>query len=745
MTNKTFRRKAIAAALLMVSGQGVMAAEAGPKRSAAQELIIEEVMVYGTKRSTSRAVQEVPAQVSAFGTPQLEARQVVTLEDLSFSIPNVNLDGIGTIKGVANFSIRGFNLNSSIPSLDPAVGVFIDGVYSGSTYATIMDTFDLENIEIYRGPQGVLFGRNVTGGAVLMRSARPSTQDHAAHFKAKLGYETEDQLTTAVSLSGPLSEGILAGKLTLYRTDDGGFYHNDTVGRDVGESETTFARGVLVYTPTDTLEITAIYEQGKTEGDGPVPQAPMGASPLNPSSDQVTNANTVGFDDQEWARFTLEANWDIGGGRLTNIFGWRDIDVANDLDTDTSPISNFNSNLAVEQSQLSNELRYNIEPTEGWNLTVGAYYFEQDVLARNGRLIRLPTSARIADPYDILGLGSQVRLSGAGELEHSTWAVFVNNDVEITDAVTLTAGIRYSKETKDNILVYPLGTCDPDTLVCSGTQAPLDFTWSNVSPKLGVQWHVDEDVQLYAHWTRGFRSGGVNLRSTFANPPPFDEETQDSFEVGIKSTFADGRVRLNGALFHNKVKDLQRTTTVTQDGQVTQDTDNAADATIEGAEIELSWLVTDNFGINLGVGYIDAEYDKIISDLNRDDVIDAKDLALEFPRVPEYAYNIEATYDHDLGPGAVSGRVGYSYRDQTFSDDRNSAIMPDYEMVNAGLTYKPHEGNWTITLYGKNLTDETVFNFVGGLGSSFAPGNSALYYAALGKGRRYGVELSYSF
>jgi iron complex outermembrane recepter protein len=754
MVKRTLRHLAVAllvvVALPAMTTGAQIAAAAQPSEiqtSTAQRLIIEEVQIYGTKRSATQAVQDVPAQVSAFGEAQLEARTIVTLEDMSFSVPNVTLDGIGTVPGIANFAIRGFGINSSVPSIDPAVGVFVDGVYLGTTYATIIDTFDLESVEIFRGPQGVLFGRNVTGGAVLMRTARPNLEDDL-RIKAKLGYETEDKLTTALSVAGPLIDGKLAGKLTFYRSDDSGYFENKTLDKNTGATETNFVRGVVVAEPADNMALIAILEMGETKGDGAVPQAPEGALPTNPSSKVITNSDHPGSSDQEWSRLTLEFNWDIGEGRLTNIFGWREVDVTGDSDIDGSPIANFVSSLSLDQEQFSNELRYNVLLNDNWDVIAGVYYFEQEVRATNGRVTRSPTAERIADPFDVMGTTTQVRSLGGGQVDHSTWGVFLSNDYDLTDTITLTAGIRYTEETKENVKIYPraLGACNVDTGACPTDQVPRKDDWSSVIPKLGMQWTLAEDAQVYGHWTRGFRSGGFNLRSAVENPPAYDQETQDSYEVGLKSTFADGRIRFNGALFYNEIEDLQRTTLIVVDSDLRQDIGNAADAVIKGAEIELSFLLTDNAGLNIGVGYLDGEYSSVKSDLTSDGVVDSADKDLKLARLPELSYNIEVTYDFALGDaGSLASRLAYSFRDETFYDDRNRGVLPKYSMVDAGLIYMPANADWTVSIYGKNLTDEAVFGAVIPIGTSFAPGDSSQYFAPLQKGRRYGVEVKYDF
>lgn len=185
--------------------------------------LLEEIVTTARKRSAAEAVQDVPVAVSAFGSAQLDALFVKKLEDLSYIMPNVQLESVGTFPGVQNFSIRGQGINSSIPSVDPTVGVFVDGVYMGSTYGVVIDTFDLESVEVLRGLQGLLFGRNVTGGAVVLRNARPNGE-YGLRFR--VGVTDEEQFNIAAAIEGSLIEDKLAAKLVVYYDDDPGYFKN---------------------------------------------------------------------------------------------------------------------------------------------------------------------------------------------------------------------------------------------------------------------------------------------------------------------------------------------------------------------------------------------------------------------------------------------------------------------------------------------------------------------------------------
>lgn len=697
--------------------------------------------MFGTKRSGSEAAQEVPAQISAFDSSQLDALQVVTIEDLSFSMPNVSLDQIGTFPGVANFSIRGFGINSSTSSVDPAVGLFIDGVYNGVNWGSVVDTFDLESVEVFRGPQDVLFGRNVTGGAVLMRTARPTPGD-GLKGKIKVGYEERDQLTVSGSVEASLTDS-LAAKVSVYSSDDGGYFDNEFLNKDIGAQETQLLKFTAVWAPTDNLDFTLIYEDGSMEGDGTVAQFPN-TTPLTPNDRVQTRQGTVGENDQEWERFVIETNWDIGPGRLTNIFGYKELDVFAMTDADGAEANSFIVDTRIGHEQVSNELRYNFDATDSWNVTLGGYYFEADLESVDGRFIR---------SFDANDVQGDLRRGITGGFQtHFVKGLFWNNEIVLSETVGLTLGARYTEDEKNDVSVFGfrfdgLGPCDPVTVTCQDNGGGQDRDWSNVTPKLGVQWALSDDAQLYASYTQGFRSGGFDQRASaeFAGVS-YDEEDQTSYEVGIKSVFNDGAVRFNAALFCNEIENLQRTSFFNDAlGLPQQLTQNVADATIAGAEMDVTALLSDAFLLTFNAGFLDANYDGVFASF--DPALSLEDQGdLELARAPEFTFGTSLNYDFSLADhGMLSSRLSYSYRASTFYDDRNLGKLPAYSMVDMAFTYAPTSGSWNVSLYGKNLLDEALLGAVIGIPSVFYPGPDSQYLAGMGKGRRLGVEFSYFF
>ncbi len=233
--------------------------------------LLEEVIV--TARKREEGAQDVPLSISAFNSNQLDALKVRDLTNLSVGMPNVALDDVGTTRGTANFSIRGLGINSSIPSIDPTVGVFVNGVYLGVNNGIIFDVFDLESIEVLRGPQGILFGRNVTGGAILMNTKKPG-ETLEATLRGAVDTGGDGGINTYLmgSVGGPVTDS-LGLKLTAYWNDDEGWHENKFDGSDVQEVEQKMVRGTLVWEPSDRAELVVRYEHTDIDGDGPVAQS----------------------------------------------------------------------------------------------------------------------------------------------------------------------------------------------------------------------------------------------------------------------------------------------------------------------------------------------------------------------------------------------------------------------------------------------------------------------------------------
>ena len=701
----------IAGLMLAVHGWGAQSPSTEPDNIR----LLEVVVTTATKKSEAEAAQDVPVAMSVLGGEELSLRRVTDLEDLSYSMPNVALDGIGTGKGIANFSIRGIGVAGSIPSIDPTVGVFVDGVYLGVSYGVIMDMMDLEAVEVLRGPQGLLFGRNVTGGAVLFRSRRPSGET-SAQVAARVETGLDKRLTGSVETS--FADGKLYARVSAsYRDDDGWFENGAPGGGAVGAESTWVLRPVVTWRGAAQWDVTAIYERGDSDGDGPPTQNRFRFSGFDFVNDEP------GFSRVEWRHLVVEANRRValGDGQITNVAGWREVwhQSLADIDATNEPV--FHLFAFTEQRQVSNELRYSGWLSLGWEATFGVYIFSQDILYRERRVIRAAWGP-----------------SFGGDLAHVTGGVFLNNDIALGERWTLTLGARRTFEEKDVEVATPgKSVCDALSHRCEYDFADGD-SWRNVTPKVALQYWPGSRTLLYGQYTKGFRSGGYNLRNTSpdAPPGPFDEEEQDSFEVGMKSEFAEGSVRVNLAAFHNRLYGLQRQ--VTRADAATggvQITANTADATIAGAEADAVAVLSDDWTLGAFIGYADGAYDAVRYDLNRDGTT-AGDENLELPRLANLTYGLDARYARRVaGLGRLSVRLALAHRDDSEISVDNSGVLDGGDILDASIAFWPSDA-LTFTLYGRNLLNEVLrrsdFDLTGLVDSTYSP---------LKEGRIIGLEV----
>jgi iron complex outermembrane receptor protein len=709
-------------AVLAASSTAMAQDAAEPK----EESAFGTIVVTATKRADAQDVQSVPLAVTAFGAEQLENQHVRTLDNLGFSVPNVQLDDVGTAPGFANFSIRGLGINSSIPSIDPTVGVFVDGVYMGISAGILFDTFDLEGVEVLRGPQGLLFGRNVTGGAVVVRTSTPDTSGNLK-VEGRLAVETGLNKIASAVVSGPLIEDKLAAKIAVYYNDDDGYFTNQFNGnKDFGAAETLILRGALNFTPTEMVQMIARYERGQVRGDGAV----VSNFGLFPRESFGVRVNEEGVTRNDWNQASLEINIDtaFGDGRITNLLAYRDFSAFVTSDIDSSPNFTFHADTLTRQDQWSNELRY--AGTFGdFEVTTGVFYFNQNI-----------------DYIELRKLaGGALRISGGGRQNQDTLGVFFSTDWRVTDTFTLSGGLRYTWENKAVQVQNLQGNlCDPvGTRTCSSYGFNDEESWQDPTFRLGAQWEPTADTLIYGFFARGFRSGGYNFRNgnPAEAPGPFDAEKQNSWELGIKHDFGD-LLRLNVAAFHNTVFGLQREIILpVLPLGTTQVIRNSADLRLQGLEAEAVLRIGDHLTINGQFGYTDAKYKEIFFDLTGDRVINARDFALKPPRLAPWTYGGSLNFNHDTSGGAeVTARLGYAHRDAAWSNDNNTGLLSAGDMVDANLAIEAPSGRWKFSVYGLNLLNDQTEGNVSPL--PFFAGST---FSSINKGRVLGAEVIFRY
>ena len=749
-----FTTLAAGAVLILIGSTGADAQEAFGVSS----VLLEKITV--TARKREEPIQNVPLSVTHFSSEQISALKVRDLESLSVTMPNVALDDIGTVGGIANFSIRGLGINSSIPSVDPTVGVFVDGVYVGATNGALFDTFDIESIEVLRGPQGTLFGRNVTGGAVLVNTKKPGDK---LEMSFRTSFEGGGESLNSYymgTVGGPLGETVRA-RITAYTNQDNGWFENLNTGEAFGDLDVRMVRPVLAWDPTDDLSLVLRYQYESVDGDGPAAQSHTNGFG---STNAIANFDRDSHDfsiDEEGKRendthfFTAQADWevDFGGGTITNIFAWRDSETFSALDLDSSPLDLLHAEGWSNYSQLSNELRYAGRFFESLHATTGVYYFTNEINYHERRSLLTDVLAASGLP---LPPGTDVAQSGGGNYDIETLGLFLSLDYDLTSKLTLTAGTRYTREKREAEIVLITTTRPPASLVpsCNVVEGPaceFDFTgeetWHSWSPKLGAAYYISPGANVYGHWTRGFRSGGYNLRnlSDVHSPGPYDEETVDSFEAGFK--VSKDRGRLYGAVFYNMIDDLQREVNFPDEELgLVQLIRNTADVEIYGFELDGLFAITENLLLTGSAGYVNPEYTKVKHNLNRDldGNIDEDDKALELPRAAKWTYSVGLTHDTGAASwGRMTSRVSYAYRDKSYFTDDNRGYILEQNILDAGIDIIPANGRFSIGLYAKNLLNEVKHGGDSQLPPTLSGAPLGGTFSPLAKGRIFGVQLTY--
>ena len=727
---------------------------------------IEEIVVTSQKRANAIAAQDLPASVTAISEDLIIKSDSLDLTDIGRMVPNATLHPSATFAGTPNFLIRGIGVSGTTRSLDPTVGIIADGVYLGFPVGANLDMFDRESVEVLRGPQGTILGRNVTGGAIVVRSKRPSG-DFGAKIDLTIGdYNRKD---ISASIEGPFSDKV-SGKIAFMSRERDGYWKDNNGGTMIPEAgaiargydetgkgdsgtkpdvDLTIVRPMLLIKPSENLEITLIAEflsdkSGTANSRNFVNSDALRRTQLYgytpPEDIYEINHNLMGGNDLEIETFIGEFNLKTDNGILTGIASHRELTYDSSTDFDGSPITLFHfPDNHEEQEQKTFELRYAGSNSEKIDYVIGLSYFDQEMFVGERR------DFGVAD------------ISGVTELSHESIGIFAELDYLLTDKTKLTFGARWTEESKD-VIFNAIGSCELDFSSCSGPSSGLSRggEYSDTTPKLAITHALNDDINIYASYTQGFRSGSFDARArtidSFLNSQPGPEEVT-SIELGFKSILNDGKLLFNVAIFQADYQDIQKLAledcvvdlTACPTGRV-QRLINAAEATIEGIEIETRINVTDQFTIQGSLGYTDASFDKFLGfdadgTPGYDPITDpAAAKALKFERVPELTYSIMANYYQPLANGAeLDMRISYSYTDD-FTNNATmtkSIITDSYGLLDASISYTFSQSNLKLTLFGKNLTDEEYHDF--------ALDNVLTSVKWGGVPDTYGLRLTYSF
>ena len=787
------RRSWTSACLLAISVAGL---------STTASATLEEVVV--TARKTAESLQDTPISVTALSGDRLEDMGLSRITKLQNVTPNLVFQNTPAYSGAGNNAavyIRGVGQKDFVPTIDPGVGIYVDEVYLGRSAGAVLDMIDIQQVEILRGPQGTLFGKNTIGGAISITTTKPN-EEFGGKVDIKVG--TDERRNIRGVLNVPLSDTLFArGSFGSLQQD--GYVFRPFDDKDLGNQDTLMGRLALRWVPSDTFTADLSFDYYDDETNGPpllitrVDEFPESATAIpggnfpfinnlfagfspdfggpNPivctfpnapsacftSANAVTGNNTnlgtgPNYSEMENEAVSLTLTWDLDAFTAKLITSYRSLDgeFANDRDgypqNDgqpavpglpilVNPVTHYFD--TFKQDQFSVELQLTgsaIEDRLRW--VAGVYAFEED-----GENI---------NPVDF----TTVSLQSGGYFDYSSEAVFAQATFDFTEKLSATAGIRYTKEDRDYLpdqyieemplggLPFPCFNSDGSTKICAlGDRAvPYETVNNSISentPMVSISYSFTDDVMLYGTYSEGFKVGGFTQRIFPPEPslPAFGPEYVDSLEAGIKAELLDNSLRVNLAVYSADYSDLQ--ILISEPSRVGPYTTNAGDATIDGFELEINYLSQNGVLIDLAVGYTDAGYDSLNPDL-----FSGLRVSDPFVFISEWNTNLSVTKTFDTQVGDITPRLDWSWRSEFYTNAgglpfapawADPLVQPDYSVVNMSARWESATSGLSVTVGVDNIADEE-FSIFGDYQSTF--GSTA---QAFDRGRQYYLMLGYSF
>lgn len=724
------------------------------------QLLIEEITVTARKREEMK--QETPISMTALGAQDLQDQMITEVRQIGEIAPNLLFDWAGPTPNRARVYVRGIGQDDPITTLEPGVGMYIDGVYMGRAIAANWDMFDLERVEILRGPQGTLYGKNTVGGAINLISAKP---DGELAGEARVTSGSDGMFNTRLSLKFPIFEESLYAGLALSSSSRDGYVNNAFDDSKLDIARKLGGRFTLRWLPSDSWDVTFAYDRGYARehpigGDLQAVLQGCGVSLLCPVSATVAgfvkqgqgNANVdlgsstagaastgaSGRDDNDvdfWGTL-LVADWDMSEMfSLKSTTAYRELDTANTIDVDASPLSLLEVFDHDEQWQLSQEFQLNGSLLEDrLDLVAGLYYLtehtenEGETLIIATQMVATPAPATFSSNNDKF------------DTDTISYAGYLNADYAFTDRLTGTAGLRWTYEDKE--------FTRSQWNLFSGARTNFSSPSLNdkaFSPKLGLRFQWTDDLMAYASWSRGFRSGGFNGRSADNNPnqlSPFKSETIKALEVGVKSRWFEDRLEFNVAAFRSYYSDYQ-VTRFTSDlaaaANFVSVVDNVDQARVLGFEVEARALPMRGLDLTVGVGVLNAKFQHYKERNLITNVISDQDQR-DFKNSPELTANLSAAYTFGLfDSGSVTVRADYNHRSKVYYNVSNSEVIRQNKrgLWNGRIAWENPEGTLEFALWGRNLADREWKSF--GLDFTGSFGYQVSYWAPP---RQVGVELT---
>jgi iron complex outermembrane receptor protein len=719
---------------------------------------LEEITVTAQRREQS--LQDTPVSITAFTPERLNVLGINDPVQMMDYVPNAIVSS-GTGRGgeVMQFSIRGVNEARISPVLDPGVAIYVDDVYYGRPQVGFLSFVDTERVEILRGPQGTLFGKNSTGGAVRYITQKPDLDSNNGYVDITVG--DYDRINLKGAFNAVLSEST-AVRISAASFERDGYVHRLADQIDLGNQDSRAFQIQLRHQPSDRLTVDfrtdfsvtsdnngAVklidYYNNNTTLDLPNPGGPV--NPASPSSSaiaawnsqwggtsmeydveiptslyEVAGTGLVPWTDNESTGITLDIAYEISDSvSLRSITGYRDMSSTafRDADDEAHATTFFDDYAESFLDFWSQEFQLNgLAMDDRLNWVAGVYYSSEE----NGVNEIADRDGRSTSRYGALMLNDN------SLQETKSLGVFAQGTFNFTDALALTLGVRYTEDDKNYTVrqtaiwdseldqladqlgladlvapTYEGGTCDPSVQASCVSNPGVSGgdTFDAVTPRVALEWHASDDVMFYGSYSGGYKAGGTNDTTGDINTP-FDEETLDSFEIGVRSTFADGRIRANLTAFTMDYQDKQITVTTSPICN-NRCTANVGDGKIDGWEFDGAAEITDNLMWNIGIGTLDASWDAITNPSA------GVTSSSPFSAAPDLTWNTGLRLTNSLASGAeIVTNLDYSYTDQHASSPQDSTTLyiPEYDLLNFRVRWISPDGDYELSVFCSNCADE---------------------------------------
>ncbi|TVS09752.1 MAG: TonB-dependent receptor [Gammaproteobacteria bacterium] len=700
---------------------------------AQEERRLEEILVTATR--VAARLEDIPAPISAVFGDDITVGGIGDIGDLQYAIPNLS---VGQQFGVNRTFIRGIGMTSIELGADGAVAFHQDGALIARPAAQLATYFDLERVEVLRGPQGTLYGRGATAGAINVITRKPGNE-----FEGNVDLTAGNYGLYALDggIGGPVSDTLffrIAGRIE----ERDGYGTNLFTGSDVNDRSHYAGRATLLYVPTEDLEITLTTDYMR-EDDSNYAFSFFGPTTIDPVFGQLFGGRTIfdiDPDPRPWdinadvdpinnrrgTGVTLNLDWNSGDWNLQSISAYRNFERTNVADLDSTDFDAFGRITYNEKSEtIGQELLLGyVQPR--WDMLAGAMYFREELFAST----LVPTNNI---ELIIPGAPPDGVFNQRGDLDIDAFGIFLQGTYRVTDQLSVTGGMRYSYEKRDHVGAF---TFSPQGIVDVSTSK--SDSWSAWTPRVTVDYQFDDGTLLYANVARGFKSGVINIG---ALNDPLDPEFVWNYEVGMKTRLFEDRLNMSLSAFYYDYKDLQ----VSQiDELSTPITENAAKARNTGIELELEAFVTDDLSIDLQAAWLRAEFREFETAQTNRIEEGLRDLrGNRLPNAPDLSFTLGANYIASLPVGQLRLRGEFAWVDEVFFTEFNNAdaFQPSHKRINASVRYSAGDSGWSVEAWGRNLTNEAVKanNIVA------APLFAFAQVGSLYPPRTYGLTVGYRF